>query len=446
MSPPHSLQQDLPEASPLSGEVYEMRSSDSPEKRPIMTPRKRVGPYEQEGDLTGWLTVLGSWLILFATFGYLYSFGVYQDYYTRVFLTDHSTSKIAWIGSVQTMLPFLLGIVSGKLFDAGYFHALEIGGSAIFVVCLFLSSLAKPQQYIPLFLSQGIGMGIGLGLTFIPSVSVVIHHFRQRRAFATGIVTSGSTIGAVVYPIMINKLLPTLGFGQAVRASAYIVLGTVVIGNCLVRTAYHRVALDRPPLDVKSFLKDPPYVSTCLAALISFLGFYFPFIYLQLYAIAHGIDPNLSFYSIAILNAASTVGRLLGNYFGDIVGVYNIQVPCTVISAACIFAVFGIHDSGSLVVVSTMYGLFAGAWLSVSVSCIASTARHPSETGARIGLALAFSSLGILGSAPLQGALLTTRFEWSRPIVFSGALTAVSTILFELSRELYVRERGTKWV
>lgn len=30
-------------------------------------------------------------------------------------------------------MPFVLGLASGKLFDAGYFHAVEIAGSGIFV-------------------------------------------------------------------------------------------------------------------------------------------------------------------------------------------------------------------------------------------------------------------------------------------------------------------------
>jgi hypothetical protein len=32
------------------------------------------------------------------------------------------------------MMPFLLGAVSGKLFDAGYFHVLEISGGIIFTL------------------------------------------------------------------------------------------------------------------------------------------------------------------------------------------------------------------------------------------------------------------------------------------------------------------------
>lgn len=83
-------------------------------------------------------------------------------------------------------------------------------------------------------------------------------------------------------------------------------------------------------------------------------------IYLQLFSVTHGINSTLAFYSvssqaifldgyfshqyhqIAILNAASTLGRLAGNYLAQIYGPLNVLVPCTVITAACIFAVFGV--------------------------------------------------------------------------------------------------------
>jgi hypothetical protein len=41
---------------------------------------------------------------------------------------------------------------------------------------------------------------------------------------------------------------------------------------------------------------------------------------------------------------------------------------------------------------------------------------------ARTGIALALGSFGALGSAPIQGALLTTGFLWIRPIAFSGVI------------------------
>lgn len=70
-------------------------------------------------------------MVCFCTFGYSSSFGVYQDLYT---LSGASTAtNISWIGSLQLCLSFMLGLFSGKLFDDGYFHHLQIGGTLLYV-------------------------------------------------------------------------------------------------------------------------------------------------------------------------------------------------------------------------------------------------------------------------------------------------------------------------
>jgi len=52
-------------------------------------------------------------------------------------------------------------------------------------------SLAQPHQYYQVFLAQGIGMGIGMGLMFLPAISVTSHYFRRRRTVAMGVVIAG---------------------------------------------------------------------------------------------------------------------------------------------------------------------------------------------------------------------------------------------------------------
>ncbi|KAL0565215.1 hypothetical protein V5O48_016809, partial [Marasmius crinis-equi] len=192
----------------------------------------------------------------------------------------------------------------------------------------------------------------------------MVHHFKKRKGLASGIALSGSSIGSIIFPIMLklvlffvylaatraqhqvdSNLIPKIGFAQAVRASAYLVLGMTIIGNCLVRTRLpprKKRRVQTPPPDIKSFLKDPPYMFAILGALLASLGFYFPIIYLQLYSVLHSVDMNLAFYSLAILNGASAVGRVLGNYLADLYGPFNIQVPCTVATGALIWAVLGV--------------------------------------------------------------------------------------------------------
>ncbi|KZT68867.1 hypothetical protein DAEQUDRAFT_765876 [Daedalea quercina L-15889] len=44
-----------------------------------------------------WLILIGGWLLLFTTFGYMNAFGVYKDVLTRA--GTSSPSNISWMGS-----------------------------------------------------------------------------------------------------------------------------------------------------------------------------------------------------------------------------------------------------------------------------------------------------------------------------------------------------------
>lgn len=71
-------------------------------------------------------------------------------------------------------------------------------------------------------LIQGVIGGLGVGFQFLPALSIQSHWFERRRALAIGLVASGTSIGGIVFPIMLNKLIvnPNVGFANAVRAGA----------------------------------------------------------------------------------------------------------------------------------------------------------------------------------------------------------------------------------
>ncbi|KAG1754223.1 hypothetical protein EDB19DRAFT_639028 [Suillus lakei] len=56
-------------------------------------------------------------------------------------------------------------------------------------------SLSKPDQYYQIFLAQGVGSGIALRPTFVPSMAVVSHHFQPRYMLVVAFVASGSWLG-----------------------------------------------------------------------------------------------------------------------------------------------------------------------------------------------------------------------------------------------------------
>jgi MCP family monocarboxylic acid transporter-like MFS transporter 10 len=72
---------------------------------------------KREGGGEAWLTVVGSLLVYYSSFGIMNSFGFFQDYYSRDFLKDTPASTIAFCGTLQMFLMNSLAAVSGALCD-----------------------------------------------------------------------------------------------------------------------------------------------------------------------------------------------------------------------------------------------------------------------------------------------------------------------------------------
>ncbi|KAG8745514.1 hypothetical protein FRC10_007861 [Ceratobasidium sp. 414] len=405
-------------------------------------------PHIPDGGVTAWATVVGAWLVLFCTFGYANAFGVYEDYYTRVYMTNKSSSDIAWIGSTQLCLQFIMGLVSGKLFDAGYFHATVGAGSVLCAFSLFMLSLAKENQYYQVFLPQAIGLGISLGLLFLPSIGVISHHFARRRSLAMGIVTTGSSCGGIIFPIMLNKIFRRSGFAWGVRATAFVVLGCLIVANLLMRTRLPPKSKrpPAPPPDFKAIMTDSAYLLSIAGAFLVLLGLFLPIFYIQLFSVVHGLDSTLAFYSLAILNAASVFGRTIPNFVADKIGPFNLLIPCSAITGALIFAMFGVKSSGALIAFSIMYGFFSGAYISLISPLIIGLASNMSEIGIRLGIAFAIVSFAALTGTPIAGALLTDDLLWWRPITFSGIVVLAGSAVLTSARAMQAKRKGHQLV
>ena len=53
-------------------------------------------------------------------------------------------------------------------------------------------SLTKLHHYYQTFLSQGLGIGLGMGCLFLPDVSIVLQYFRARWSLAMGCVVEAA--------------------------------------------------------------------------------------------------------------------------------------------------------------------------------------------------------------------------------------------------------------
>ncbi|KAL4942158.1 hypothetical protein BDV06DRAFT_167233 [Aspergillus oleicola] len=377
--------------------------------------------------LTAWLQVFGSFFLFFNSWGVVNTWGVYQTYYEQTLLADKPSSTIAWVGSLQSFLLMLFGVVTGPLFDAGYFRALLGFGTIMLPFGLMMTSIST--EYWHFILAQGICIGLACGTLFVPAIAILPQYFRQKRGLANGIAATGSSIGGVIYPIMFNELQQKVGFEWATRALGFLAFGTCLISFSLMRMRF--LPTQKRKLIQLDAFKEPIFVLFSIGMFMGFLGFYNFLFYVQSYAIDTGIvDSKLGFYLLSMLNAGSTFGRIAPNFIADHTGPLNMLVPASCITAILSFVWIGVHTVPGIIILSILYGIFSGGFVSLPPVVMASLTKDMSQLGTRMGMVFAITSIGLLIGTPIGGAILSNSHKYLGVQLFTGCALSVSVAIF----------------
>ena len=234
-----------------------------------------------DGGAKAWSVLFGAWCCLFVSFGWINCIGVFQDYYQTHQLRHLAPSTVAWIVSLETFFMFFGGPFIGKAYDNYGPRYLLLIGTFLHVFGLMMASIST--KYYQFILAQGICSPIGASMLFYPAMSCVTTWFFKKRATAFGIMASGSSLGGIIFPIMVTKLIPQVGFGWSMRISAFLILALMVVGNLTVKS---RIPPRPAPIEIMEFirpLKEPVYSLTVFSSFLFFMGIFLPisFIILQ---------------------------------------------------------------------------------------------------------------------------------------------------------------------
>ena len=156
---------------------------------------------------------------------------MFQTVYQDTTLKDYSSSEIAWIFAVQICLMWALGPLYGRVLDTYGPAPVLYPCSFLCVFSLCMTSLA--DEYYQIFLAQGLGFGMGAGGVFTTAMVCVGQWFVKRRGLAIGMSSCGASVGGVIFPVFLDRVIKHVGFYGAVRYTALLV-GVLLAVSCLM--------------------------------------------------------------------------------------------------------------------------------------------------------------------------------------------------------------------
>lgn len=273
-------------------------------------------------------------------------------------------------------------------------------------------------------LAQAILMGLATGFTILPALAAVSQFFDKRRAAALGIAVSGSSIGGIVFPIVLSKLLndSSLGFGWSVRIMGFAMLPFLLF-SCVVIEA-------RLPPKPTAFLLPRAFLQarfTLLVAAMFFMtmGMWTPLFYIPTFAVTRGMDATLASYMLAILNASSFFGRVIPGVLADKFGRINIFAVGGVATGIVVACLTRVESTAGLVVYSIFVGLTSGTIISGASAAFSVCPENVQELGTYMGMGLGVSSLAALIGPPITGKFVDTYGGFFEASIFSGMVCIV---------------------
>jgi MFS transporter, OFA family, oxalate/formate antiporter len=323
----------------------------------------------------GWFVVAGAFAITFVGFGSAYTFSAFLHSLQTEFAA--SRGSVSLVFSLAGFLYFALGIVSGPLADRWGARLLSTLGMVFIGVGLCAASVARTLGQV--YVAYGLGIGLGVGCSYVPALGAVQRWFVKRRGFASGLAVSGIGVGTLVMPPLASFCIGALGWRHA-----YLVLGLIAavvgVGAALLIENDPRdrgVAPDGEALQsgaaaglpagfsVREAMRSRRFISLYAACLICSFGIFVPFVHLIPYALDHGVPQASAVLLLGAVGVGSTAGRFFLGGLADGLGRERALTLMFVgMAGALLIWMFSTAFWG-MTAFALVYGVFYGGFVAV---------------------------------------------------------------------------------
>lgn len=194
---------------------------------------------------------------------------------------------------------------------------------------------------------SGILGGIGSALLFTHSITAVRHCFSiAARGNTTSIAAGDGAFGGIVCPLLLQSLIPKLGFAWYTRLVAFLISILCIIANLLIKSRIPKSQKARSQHPDFRILKQPALAWTVLGVFLLEWALFIPLTYITSYALKENYKREFAYQILPILNVGSIFGRWLPGFYFDVIRRYNtclIATLLTIFSVSALVAIRPLH-------------------------------------------------------------------------------------------------------
>jgi MFS family permease len=348
-----------------------------------------------------------------------------------------SRGSVSLVFSLAGFLYFSLGVISGPLADRWGSRQLAVVGMLLTGTGLVLAGAARTLSGV--YAAYGLGVGLGVGCTYVPAVGAVQRWFVKRRGFASGIAVSGIGVGTLLMPPFASALIQHFGWRHA-----YFALGVlaVVVGASMALLIEndpcdrglvadgHAAAIpaiqSRPTgLSIRAAVSSRRFLGLYAACLACSFGLFVPFVHLVPYAQDQGVPRSVAVLLLGVIGVGSIGGRFTLGAWADRLGRQRALLGMFIGMSAAL-AIWPISTGfWGLSGFALVYGVFYGGFVAILPALVMDYFGGLNVSGI-IGTLYTSVAFGTLLGPSFAGFAFDVGHSYTLPIVLSARANLIA--------------------
>ncbi|XP_070566612.1 monocarboxylate transporter 13-like [Ptychodera flava] len=406
----------------------------------------------------GWFVVLHCHMLLILLVGLTHSLGVLVVRWVEYFGDD--LGAVSWVPSLAVAVQLFTAPFAGALSERfGCRHVAAVG-AIVSSIGWISSSFAES---IPvLWFTCGILTGIGYGLAYVPSVSLIGQYFERRHALANGIAYAGSGLGMIAMPPLWLVLINTYGWRGALLiagATNMNLFGTSLLlrplpSNLHARTQKtvgewrclssntqetgrkngKRVALWQMfgYLKVALFYTNELFSLMVVAMLLNAFGYFLINVHMIPNAVYLGVPELRASFLQTVVGTFSLFARLTHGFFvglAQLLSPVRLYLASTAVCGVAAFLMSTTNDYLNLAIYAATIGIGNGVFMPI-IAVAMKDFVGPDHLSSALGLSFLCMGVGESLGPPVGGWLFDRTGNYQTSFcVAGGALLLAATIL-----------------